>query len=351
MDSCKVCGRKCKNKGFVTIGGQRACSINCAVNVVPLENDKCSQCGAPVWINDVHKINGLMCCSLACKEKVEQQTKNSSKKKMKKKKSKSDFLETYQQNDFENNSQNDNGYSEDKKFDFNDESEEKKNDSINIINTSKNNNNFNFPNFNIGPTNYALGPRDYNTNDYDVGPGDKTGNLYHGDSNYKFSNYSNNIRNNYTNNYNKAYNSDFNNNNNYNNNYTNNNNNYNNNYDFSNNYNNNYNEDYDEEDEAYGDYDDSNYLREYGEHNYVQKNDGKSGDHIRELGIKLKDSKDKPKNEVREIIHQGNDINCEYCGFSIKSGSTAFVDNYGKVFDTNECFSNHFQGIPKPNFG
>ena len=87
MDSCKVCGRKVKRKGFVTIGGQRACSIHCAINVVPNENDRCSQCGAPVWINDVHKINGLMCCSLLCKEEVEKKSGNlRSQKKIKKKK-------------------------------------------------------------------------------------------------------------------------------------------------------------------------------------------------------------------------------------------------------------------------
>ena len=298
MDSCKVCGRKVKRKGFVTIGGQRACSIHCAINIVPLENDRCSQCGAPVWLNDVHKINGLMCCSLLCKEEVEKKSGNlRSQKKIKKKKSKSDFLEPYQQNDFQNNSQNDYGYNENNYY----QSNEKKN--IIDISTS-NNKNSNIGTMNIGPTNYALGPRDFYTKDYDVGPGDKAGNLYHGDSNYN---------NNYINNYND--------------------------------------DDFDEEDEAYGDYDDSNYLREYGQHNYVQKNDANSGDVMKELGMKLKDSKDKPKNEVREIIHEGNDINCEYCGFIIKSGSNAFVDNFGKVFDTSECFSNHFQGIPKPNFG
>ena len=73
-----------------------------------------------------------------------------------------------------------------------------------------------------------------------------------------------------------------------------------------------------------------NYLREYGQHNYVQKNDGKSGDQMRELGMKLNEGKDKPKNEVKKVVHQGNDANCEYCGFSIKAGTNAFIDNFGK---------------------
>ena len=119
-------------------------------------------------------------------------------------------------------------------------------------------------------------------------------------------------------------------------------------------YNNNYygdDNDFDEEDEAYGDYDQRNYLREYGEHNYVAKNDGKSGDVMKELGMKAHDGKDKPKNEIHQSVHHGNDVNCEYCAFTIKDGATIFIDNFGKIFDTKECFSNHFQGIPKPNFG
>ena len=83
MDTCKVCGRKCKNKNLTTIGGQKACSIHCAINIIPLENDKCSQCGAPVWINDLYKINGLMCCSRICKEEVEERTKSLRSKKKK----------------------------------------------------------------------------------------------------------------------------------------------------------------------------------------------------------------------------------------------------------------------------
>ena len=261
MDSCRVCGRKCKNKNFTTIGGQKACSMHCAMNIVPLENDKCAQCGSVVWINDMYKVNGLICCSLACKNEVEERTKP---KKTKKKvvQKKSDFLGSDQ------------------------------------------NDNYNYTNVNVGETNYALGPRDYNTTDYDVGPGTKKGNLYHGDPNY-----------NYNNNY---FNDDY---------------------------------EFDEEDEAYGDYDQRNYLREYGEHNYVQKNDGKSGDVMKELGMKAHDGKDKPKNEIHESVHHGNDVNCEYCGFGIKDGSVIFIDNFGKLFDTKECFSNHFQGIPKPNFG
>ena len=295
MDTCKVCGRKCKNKNLTTIGGQKACSIHCAINIIPLENDKCSQCGAPVWINDLYKINGLMCCSKICKEEVEERTKSlRSKKKSGKKQS--DFLETYQQNEYEKENEkkneNDYGYSGSKNNEY----------------TKSNSKNNNFTSVNYGETNYALGPRSYNTTDYDVGPGNQKGNLYHGDPN--FNNY-----NNYNNNY---YNND---------------------------------DDDDEEDEAYGDYDQRNYLREYGEHNYVQKNDGKSGDVMKELGMKANEGKDKPKNEVHQTVHHGNDVSCEYCGFSIKDGSTVFIDNFGKVFDTNECFSNHFQGIPKPNFG
>ena len=288
MHECKVCGRKCRNNAFTTIGGQKACSIHCAINIIPQENDKCAQCGSPVWINDLYKINDLICCSPTCKDEAEEREFVRTKKKIKKN-SKSDFLEPYQKNDY--NNQNDYAFNNNKL---------QKNNNNKYTNSTKEKIN-NFSNINIGPSNYALGPRDYNTNDYDVGPGSKSGNLYHGDSDFK-----------------KNFNDEF---------------------------------DFDEDDEAYGDYDDSNYLREYGEHNYVQKNDGKSGDVMKELGMKMNEGKDKPKNEVREIVYQGHDINCEYCGFRIKAGNNAFTDNFGKVFDTSECFSNHFQGIPKPNFG
>ena len=282
MDSCKVCGRKCRNKNFTTIGGQKACSIHCAMNIIPTDSDKCAQCGSPVWINDMYKINGLMCCSVACKNEIEQRTKSLRTKKTDLKKQ-SDFLDTYHQNDY---------YNEKEKTSFNDYN--------NYDSKRSDNKKIQYTNVNVGETNYALGPRDYNTTDYDVGPGTKTGNLYHGDPN--FNNY--------------------------------------------------YNDDeFDEEDEAYGDYDQRNYLREYGEHNYVQINDGKSGDVMKELGMKAHDGKDKPKNEIHQGVHRGNDVNCEYCGFSIKDGTTIFIDNFGKIFDTKECFSNHFQGIPKPNFG
>ena len=282
MDSCKVCGRKCRNKNFTTIGGQKACSIHCAMNIIPTDSDKCAQCGSPVWINDMYKINGLMCCSVACKNEIEQRTKSLRTKKTDLKKQ-SDFLDTYHQNDY---------YNEKEKTSFNDYN--------NYDSKRSDNKKIQYTNVNVGETNYALGPRDYNTTDYDVGPGTKTGNLYHGDPN--FNNY--------------------------------------------------YNDDeFDEEDEAYGDYDQRNYLREYGEHNYVQINDGKSGDVMKELGMKAHDGKDKPKNEIHQGVHRGNDVNCEYCGFSIKDGTTIYIDNFGKIFDTKECFSNHFQGIPKPNFG
>ena len=296
MDTCKVCGRKCKNKGFTTIGGQKACSIHCAINIIPFENDRCSQCGAPVWINDAYKINGQMCCSKMCKEEVEQKTANLRTKK--KVAPQSDFLEPYQKSS-EISAQND----------YNDYSTSKKSQKS----TKNTKYTTNYTTVNVGTTNYALGPREYNTTDYDVGPGDKSGNVYHGDANFKYSNSNN------SNNYNY--------------------------------YNNDDDEEFDEEDEAYGDYNERNYLREYGQHNYVQKNDKKSGDEMKQLGMNASDKKDKPKNEIKEFTHQGNDINCEYCGFSIKAGSNAFVDNFGKVFDTSECFSNHFQGIPKPNFG
>ncbi len=269
MDTCKVCGRRCRNKGYTTIGGQKACSIHCAINIVPLENDRCSQCGAPVWVNDLYKINGLLCCSPFCRDEAGERTQSLRTKKNVVKKH-SDFLEPYQQN-----------------------SSSKQN-----TNNSKPNN---IQNINFGETNYAMGPRNWDTTDYDVGPGTKDGNVYHGNAYFNIDD-------------------DF--------------------YD-----------DDDDEDEAYGDYNERNYLREYGEHNYVQKNEGKSGDQMKELGMKKNEGKDKPKNEVRPIVHHGADINCEYCGFIIKDGGNAFVDNFGKIFDTNECFANHFQGIPKPNFG
>ena len=286
MDSCKVCGRKCRNKNLTTIGGQKACSIHCAINIVPLESDRCAQCGSPVWINDMYKINGLICCSLACKKEAEERTKI---KKTKKKviQNQSDFLDTNQQYNY---------YNEINKGIENDYNNYTKSDSTKKIN---------YTNVNVGEMNYALGPRDYNTTDYDVGPGTKKGNVYHGDPNFNY----------YNNNY---YGDD---------------------------------NDFDEEDEAYGDYDQRNYLREYGEHNYVAKNDGKSGDVMKELGMKAHDGKDKPKNEIHQSVHHGNDVNCEYCAFTIKDGATIFIDNFGKIFDTKECFSNHFQGIPKPNFG
>lgn len=279
MDTCKVCGRKVKNKALTTIGGQKACSIHCAINIIASDSDRCAECGAPVWVNDSYKINGKMCCSKACKEELEQKTPSLRSKK--KANPPSDFLDPYQTKEVEYQNYND----------YNDYSYKKSQGN------ESNNKRTTYTNVNIGATNYALGPRDYNTTDYDVGPGMKEGNLYHGDVNY---------------------------------------------FDDG---------DYDSEDEAYGDYNERNYLREYGQHNYVQKNDGKSGDEMKQLGMNASDKKDKPKNEVKQFTHQGNDTFCEYCGFIIKSGSTAFVDNFGKIFDTNECFSNHFQGIPKPNFG
>ena len=150
------------------------------------------------------------------------------------------------------------------------------------------------PGMQVGGTNYALGSRGYD--DIDMGPGDTEGHYAHG---------------------NPGWDQDI---------------------------------DDDDEDDAYGDINDQNYLNQYGEHMYVQKNDNLSEAQLKNLPNQAKGT-DKPKNECHEVIHHGGDIKCEYCGFTIHDGSKAYCDNYGKKFHTTECFSNHFQGIPKPKFG
>ena len=153
---------------------------------------------------------------------------------------------------------------------------------------------FSSPGMQVSGTNYGVGPRGYD--DIDMGPGDKYGNYTHGNPNW-----------------------------------------------------NNDDDDEDDDDDAYGDVNDQNYLNQYGDHQYVKKNDG-GGDLLKNILSKAKGT-DKPKNESHEIIYHGADVKCEYCGFLIKDGTKAFSDNFGKKFHTLECFSNHFQGIPKPKFG
>jgi len=152
------------------------------------------------------------------------------------------------------------------------------------------------PGMQVGGTNVAMGPRDWDTNDYDMGPGDVDGNYFHGDA--LFAKYSLGD---------------------------------------------------DEESDAYGDINDRNYLNEYGQHKIIRKNESTSMEQIKQIGGNIKDNK--PKNEAHSVVHHGYDIHCEYCDFVIKDGANCLVDNFGKKFHTEECFSNYFQGIPKPNFG
>ena len=152
------------------------------------------------------------------------------------------------------------------------------------------------PGMHIGGTNVAMGPRDWNTNDYDMGPGDTDGNYFHGDA--LFAQYTLGD---------------------------------------------------DDESEAYGDINDRNYLNEYGQHKIIRKNESTSMEQIKQIGGNIKDNK--PKNEAHSVVHHGYDIHCEYCDFVIHDGNQCLVDNFGKKFHTEECFSNYFQGIPKPNFG
>ena len=188
-------------------------------------------------------------------------------------------------------------------------SKKKKSSYSNNNNQSSNDNNYYYqprqnqfeisPGMQVGGTNVAMGPRDWNTNDYDMGSGDIEGNYFHGDQNYnKYGNFGG-----------------------------------------------------EDESEAYGDVNEKNYLDEYGPHKIIQKNESVAMDQIRQMGGKLKQNPNKPKNEAHSVIHRGYEVHCEYCDFVIKDGKQCLVDNFGKKFHTEECFSNYFQGIPKPNFG
>ena len=154
------------------------------------------------------------------------------------------------------------------------------------------------PGMQVGGTNVAMGPRDWDTNDYDMGPGDYDGNYIHGDT--QFAQYAMGE---------------------------------------------------DDDSEAYGDINDRNYLNQYGPHKIVQKNENFAIDQIKQMGGRLKDNPNKPKNEAHPVVHRGYEVHCDYCDFIIKDGDHCLVDNFGKKFHTEECFSNYFQGIPKPNFG
>ena len=215
-------------------------------------------------------------------------------------------------------SKNKNLYSSSKRDDFStpitkkkskNSSKKKKSSYSNNNNQSSNDNNYYYqprqnqfeisPGMQVGGTNVAMGPRDWNTNDYDMGPGDIEGNYFHGDQNYnKYGNFGG-----------------------------------------------------EDESEAYGDVNEKNYLDEYGPHKIIQKNESVAMDQIRQMGGKLKQNPNKPKNEAHSVIHRGYEVHCEYCDFVIKDGKQCLVDNFGKKFHTEECFSNYFQGIPKPNFG
>ena len=263
--TCDICNHICENKVYSSIGGQKVCSIKCASSVTPNFKDECGNFGSVVWEDENYNVNGVLCCSRACREALRSKNnKNSSSKK----------------NDYYNPSS-------------------KK--------SSKNNQNYNYyepqknkfeasPGMKVGGTNVAFGPRDWDTNDYDMGPGDENGNYYHGDP--MFAKYSLGD---------------------------------------------------DDDSEAYGDVNERNYINEYGSHKIIKKNEHIAMDQIKQLGGSVRDNK--PKNEAHSVVHHGYDIHCDYCDFIIKDGTNCFVDNFGKKFHTEECFSNYFQGIPKPNFG
>ena len=80
--------------------------------------------------------------------------------------------------------------------------------------------------------------------------------------------------------------------------------------------------DYGDEDEseAYGDVNEKNYLDQYGPHKIVQKNETVAMDQIRQMGGKLKENSNKPKNEAHSVIHHGFEVHCEYCDFLINDG-------------------------------
>ena len=296
---CKVCGRNMNNKGYSTIGNQKVCSIRCAADVIAEENDKCGNCGSPVWEDDYYAVQGTYCCCPKCRDAL----KNADAIPLKTKPKKSN-LKTGKK----------------------------------VIKKKKNQ--FAEPGMQVGGTNVAMGPRDWDTNDIDFGPGDSNvdGNYYHGgfgnnnakkSTSSKANNYLKNDYNNYddqpkVNRYKSQKNVDY-------------------------NYNYNDEDDDDEEEDAYGDINDQNYLNQYGDHQIIQKNESLAVEQMR--GSKIPDSANRPKNESHSVVHHGDDIKCSYCGFVIKDGVHCFVDNYGKKFDTDECFSNYFQGIPRPKFG
>ena len=291
---CKICGRKINKKSYSTIGNQKVCSIRCATYVTAEENDKCGYCGSPVWKDDYYAVKGTYCCCPKCRDslknlnisKLKSHPKNSSLKKKKiVKKKKTKFA----------------------------------------VN----------PKMKVGGTNVAVGPRAWDTDDIDVGPGDSyiDRNYYHGGfgkKKYRSTSKNNNyLKKNVYNNYND-----------------------NNVYKYKSpkiaDYDLNY-EDDDDEDDAYGDINEQNYLNQYGDHQFIQKNENLAIEQMR--GNKIFDNVNRPKNESHSVVHHGNDIKCNYCGFVIKNGAKCVVDNYGKKFDTDECFSNYFQGIPKPKIG
>ena len=305
---CKICGRTTNSKGYSTIGNQKVCSIRCAKSVVAEQSDRCGNCGEPVWEDDYYAVQGTYCCSPKCR----------------------DAIKDVQQNDMQN-MQNIQNNTPPLKSNL----KKKKGPTKKaVVKSKKPNNHFDIePGMKVGGTNVAVGPRDWESNDFDFGPGDSNvdGNYYHGGygNNFRKSNQKNNY-NNPGNSYGRS------------------------NYDDNqqgNNYNTgNYgNDDDDEEDDAYGDINDQNYLNQYGDHQIIQKNKSLAAEQME--GGKIPDSANKPKNESHSVVHHGDDTRCQYCGFVIKDGTQCFVDNYGKKFDTNECFSNFFQGIPRPKFG
>ena len=277
--SCKVCGRACTTKGYSTIGNQKVCSIRCAASVVAEDNDRCGNCGSPVWEDDYYAVQGTYCCCPKCR----------------------DALKNGQSGPLRSN------------VSSNPQPKPVKSSLKKDYNTKPKKNQFDIdPGMQVGGTNIAVGPRDWDTNDIDFGPGDSNidGNYYHGDKSYG------------TNNYNSDYQKQYN--------------------DYGN-------VDDDDDEDAYGDINDQNYLNQYGDHQIIQKNESLAAEQMK--GNKIPDSANKPKNQSHSVIHHGDDIKCSYCGFVIKDGAHCLVDNYGKKFDTDECFSNFFQGIPKPKFG
>ena len=289
--SCKVCGRAITKKGYSTIGNQKVCSMKCAADVVAEDNDRCGNCGSPVWEDDYYAVQGTYCCCPKCRDAL--------------KKGQNEPLR---------------GPASAKTQPKNISTKPKKAVKKAISSKTKGKNQFEIdPGMQVGGTNIAVGPRDWDTNDIDFGPGDSNieGNYYHGDKSYGQSNDYNNYGNS---DYQKQY----------------------------NNYGN-YDENDDDEDDAYGDINDQNYLNQYGDHQIIQKNESLAAEQMK--GNKIPDSANKPKNQSHSVIHHGDDIKCSYCGFVIKDGAHCLVDNYGKKFDTDECFSNYFQGIPRPKIG